>query len=122
MVKRIKGEEGSLTVEFAMLLPLFGLMIMFMITIYTFVNGVMEEQEIQRMEVLRLIYGRSGDAFKSCTRGPVVIESSVSTYLRKFFGETRLSVKVSSSAYGGCFQGDKNTKYTNGKRYKQFHY
>lgn len=107
----LKDDKGQAMIEFALMLPLFVIIIIFLIITYELVDGTVNMQHNVRYELRKAVDEASSGAFKMVTKSGAA-HVPVPGDMRNILGQAVITGgEVKLSSFTGSYQGIMMNKY-----------
>jgi Flp pilus assembly pilin Flp len=108
--RHIRNEKGSAMIEFAMMMPLFVIMIVFLMICYQGVNKYVTSQ-VKAYSDMRSKVNSAGGGRMRIVRGTARDKVLINRAMARWTGHSMIPVKITVSSYGGTCAGLRKNRY-----------
>jgi lipopolysaccharide export LptBFGC system permease protein LptF len=116
--KTLSNEKGVMLTEFALIIPLFVIAVLFMIFVYDFTEEIHTVTENVRYEMRDSINRNSHGRFREVTIEQTARSTPVAV-IRKILGKSSYETDISLTSYEGCYRHLYKNEYRRGYLYRE---
>ena len=110
LTEAIKNDKGQAMIEFCLILPLFVIVMMFLVITYDLIDEIITVQQDIRYELRKSVdENRRGDFGLIEKSGVASVQ--VPGKMKDLLGYPSISLKMTLSSYGGCYHDRGRDKY-----------
>jgi len=102
LTEAIKNDKGQAMIEFCLILPLFVIVIMFLVITYDLIDEIITVQQDIRYELRKSVDENSRGDFRLIEKSGVAAVQ-VPGKMKALLGYPLISLKMTLSSYGGCY-------------------